>query len=131
MCDRFVQKSRVAKPGERAMVLMRGPGGEFDLPFEEAVFGGPARGESRGYWIQREPAEPIVPDIERFGDKNKTTGEEDSTGRLGEEGTGRGILGDLETWNLETRGKSSVRACLSRRVCSTRTPRLRAEGPAL
>ena len=45
------------------MVLMRGPGGEFEIPFEEAVFGGPARNESRNYWIRREGAEPvIVPD---------------------------------------------------------------------
>ncbi|MEA3187538.1 MAG: hypothetical protein QOD99_1368, partial [Chthoniobacter sp.] len=29
------------------MVLMRGPGGEFEIPFDEAIFGGPARSESR------------------------------------------------------------------------------------
>src|SRR5438093_109429 len=75
MCNRFVQTGRVIKPGERAMVLMRGPGGEFELPFDAAVFGGPARSESRGYWIKREGAEPvIVPDIERFGEKDKATG---------------------------------------------------------
>ncbi len=72
-----MQKSRPVKPGERATVLMRGPGGEFEVPFEEAVFGGPARSESRNYWIKREGAEPvIVPDIERFGEKDKTTGEQ-------------------------------------------------------
>ncbi len=77
MCNRFVQKSRSVKPGERATVLMRGPGGEFDVPFDEAVFGGPARSESRHYWIKREGAEPvIVPDIERFGEKDKTTGQQ-------------------------------------------------------
>ena len=77
MCNRFVQNSRLVKPGERATVLMRGPGGEFEMPFEEAVFGGPARSESRNYWIKCEGAEPvIVPDIERFGEKDKTTGQQ-------------------------------------------------------
>ncbi len=53
---------------------MKGPGGFFELPFE-AVFGGPVRNESRNYWIKREGAEAvIVPDIERFGEKDKTTG---------------------------------------------------------
>jgi hypothetical protein len=41
------------------------------------VFGGPAKRESRNYWIRREGAEPVVvPDIERFGEKNKATGEQ-------------------------------------------------------
>ena len=72
-----MQKSRPVKPGERATVLLRGPGGEFEVPFEEAVFGRPARSESRHYWIKREGAEPvIVPDIERFGEKDKTTGQQ-------------------------------------------------------
>ena len=55
---------------------MRGPGGEFELPFE-AVFGGPARDESRNYWIRREGAEPVfVPDVSKFGEKSKVTGEQ-------------------------------------------------------
>jgi hypothetical protein len=29
---------------------MREPGGEFELPFTEAVFGGPAKRESRDWW---------------------------------------------------------------------------------
>jgi hypothetical protein len=54
---------------------MRGPGGEFELPFDEAIFGGPARRESRAYWEKREGAEPVlIPGIERFGEKDKTTG---------------------------------------------------------
>ena len=74
MCNRFVQKGREVRPQQNATVLMKGPGGFFELPFE-AVFGGPARNESRNYWIKREGAEPvIVPDIERFGEKDKTTG---------------------------------------------------------
>ena len=40
-------------------MLLRGPGGEFEVPFDEAVFGGPARNESRHYWIQRTGAEPV------------------------------------------------------------------------
>lgn len=56
---------------------MRGPGGEYELPFEEAIFGGPARQESRNYWIKREGAEDvIVPNVSRFGEKDKTTGQQ-------------------------------------------------------
>ena len=77
MCNRIVQKGREVKPGQTLMVLMRGPGGDFEMPYEEAVFGGPARSESRNYWIKREGAEPvIVPHVERFGEKDKTTGQQ-------------------------------------------------------
>lgn len=76
MCNRFVQKGREVRPQQNATVLMKGPGGFFELPFE-AVFGGPARNESRNYWIRREGAEPvIVPDIDRFGEKSKVTGQQ-------------------------------------------------------
>ncbi|HTG45037.1 MAG TPA: hypothetical protein VK633_10955 [Verrucomicrobiae bacterium] len=76
MCNRIVQKDKVIKPGERIMVLMKGPGAEFEMPFEGAVFAGPAERESRGYWISREGAvEVLVPDVSRFGEKNKATGE--------------------------------------------------------
>jgi hypothetical protein len=74
MCNRFVQQGREVRPQQNATVLMKGPGGFFDLPFE-AVFGGPARNESRNYWIKREGAEPVlVPDIERFGEKDTRAG---------------------------------------------------------
>ena len=77
MCNRFVQNGREVRPGQRAKVLMRGPGGEFEIPFDDAIFGGPARSESRNYWIKREGAQPVlIPDIERFGEKNKATGEQ-------------------------------------------------------
>jgi hypothetical protein len=77
MCNRIVQDGVTVKPGERAKVLMRGPQGEFELPFTEAVFGGPAKIESRNYWIRRERAEEvIVPGISRFGEKSKATGEQ-------------------------------------------------------
>jgi hypothetical protein len=77
MCNRVVQKNRPIKPGERVTVLMRGPQGEFELPFTEAVFGGPARSESRNYWIKREGAvDVLVPDVTRFGEKNQATGEQ-------------------------------------------------------
>jgi hypothetical protein len=46
------------------------------MPFEAAVFGGPARNESRHSWIQRERAEPVlVPDLSRFGEKDQATQE--------------------------------------------------------
>jgi hypothetical protein len=77
MCNRVVQDGREVKPGQKIMVKLRGPGGEFELPFEEAIFGGPARTESRNYWIKREGAEPvIVPNVERFGEKDKATGKQ-------------------------------------------------------
>ena len=58
MCNRVVQKDKVIKPGEPVLVLMKGPGATFELPFE-AVFAGPAKRESRGYWIQREGAQDV------------------------------------------------------------------------
>jgi hypothetical protein len=77
MCNRVVQDGVVIKPGGRATVLMRGPQGDFELPYTEAIFGGPARQESRSYWIQREGAEDVlVPRVSRFGEKNPTTGEQ-------------------------------------------------------
>jgi hypothetical protein len=75
MCNRVVQNDVVIKPGEKAKVLMRGPQGEFELEFTEAVFGGPAKRESRGYWKSKEGAEDvIVPNVSKFGEKNKVTG---------------------------------------------------------
>jgi hypothetical protein len=75
MCNRFVQSNRVVKPGERAWVKLRGPAGEFEVLFEAAVFGGPARRESRNYWLKRERAEPVlVPDISAFGEQHEVTG---------------------------------------------------------
>lgn len=77
MCNRYVQHGREIRPGQKTTVLMQGPGGKYELPFEEAVFGGPARTESRSYWIKREGAEPVlVPGISRFGEKSKSTGEQ-------------------------------------------------------
>lgn len=77
MCNRVVQKGKVIKPGERVVVLLKGPGAEFSLPFEGGVFAGPARSESRNYWIKSEGAvEVLVPDVSRFGEKNKATGEQ-------------------------------------------------------
>ncbi len=74
MCNRFFQHGREVRPGQRAVVLMGGPGGEFEGPFDEAIFGGPARNESRNYWLQREGTEPVlVPDIARFGKRYKAT----------------------------------------------------------
>jgi hypothetical protein len=72
MCNRYVQNGREVRPGQGSTVLMRGPGGDFEVLFDEAIFGGPARSESRSYWISREGAEPVlVPDIERFGEKDQ------------------------------------------------------------
>lgn len=77
MCNRIVQKGREVRPGQPVMVFLRGPGGEYELPFEEAIFGGPARSESRNDWIKREGAEPvIVPEVDSFGEKDKTTGQQ-------------------------------------------------------
>jgi hypothetical protein len=76
MCNRVIQKNVPKKPGEKVTVLMRGPQGDFELPFTEAVFGGPAKTESRNYWIKREGAEEVlVPEVTGFGEKNKATRE--------------------------------------------------------
>ena len=75
MCNRFVQSGRVVKPGQKATVLLRGPGGECEIPFDDAIFGGPARQESRNYWMHREKAEPVVvPRISAFGEQHEVTG---------------------------------------------------------
>jgi hypothetical protein len=77
MCNRVVQNGVEIKPGGRATVLMRGPQGEYELPFTEAIFGGPAKRESRGYWKSREGAEDvIVPDVPMLVYKKNTTGEQ-------------------------------------------------------
>lgn len=77
MCNRVVQKNIEVKPGGKTTVLLRGPGGEFELEFTEAIFGGPARVESRNYWIRREGAEEVVvPDVTRYGEKHQDTGEQ-------------------------------------------------------
>ena len=95
MCNRFVQQGRKVRPGQRALVLLRRPGGEFEVPFDEAVFGGPARNESRHSWNQREGVEPVlVPDIARFGEKDKTT-QEQKPGRRAR-GIGRWTNSTLE-----------------------------------
>jgi len=77
MYNRVVQNSLIIKPGGRIAVLMRGPGGDFEVEFDQAIFGGPARFESRNYWIKREGAEDvIVPGVTRYGEKNQSTGEQ-------------------------------------------------------
>jgi len=77
MCNRVVQKGKIIKPGEKITVRMKGPGAEFDVEFDGAIFGGPAKRESKGYWKSKEHAEEvIIPDVERFGEKNKSTGEQ-------------------------------------------------------
>ena len=47
------------------------------MAYDGAIFGGPARRESRNYWLGRERAEAVlVPDISRFGEKHEVTGEQ-------------------------------------------------------
>ena len=67
----FVQppcaKSKIIKPGEKITVHLKGPGAEFDLEFDNAIFGEPAKRESKGYWKSKECAEEvIIPDVDRF-----------------------------------------------------------------
>jgi hypothetical protein len=48
MCNRVIQKGKVIKPQGRLMVLLKGPGGEYELPLE-AVFGIARDGTGMGY----------------------------------------------------------------------------------
>jgi hypothetical protein len=73
MCNRFVQNGRVVKPGEKATVLLRGPAGEFEIEFDQAVFSGNAREDKKRYWL-RQADEVIVPGISAYGEKHKVTG---------------------------------------------------------
>ena len=74
MCNRIVQEGTPIKPGERVKVLLRGPGGEFEIEYR-AVFGGPARSESKNYWLHKERAEEvIIPGITAFGEQHEITG---------------------------------------------------------
>jgi hypothetical protein len=71
MCNRFVQKGREVRPQQSATVLMKGPGGFFELPFE-AVFGGPARNESRNYWRKsRQPMNALLGSLIRAWNYSK------------------------------------------------------------
>jgi hypothetical protein len=75
MCNRFVQSGQVVKPGQKCRVLMRGPAGKFEVDYSEAVFSGAARDDNRKHWEKREGAEEVqIPDVEKYGEKNKTTG---------------------------------------------------------
>lgn len=74
MCNKFVQGGVTVSPQGKAIVLIRGPGGEFEMECE-AIFGGPARKESKAYWKGQMKAEDcLVPDVEQFGEKDKATG---------------------------------------------------------
>lgn len=83
MCNRFVQDGVEIKPGQKAKVLMRGPTGKFEMEFKAAVFGGPARRESRNYWLNRENAEEVLVPVEAFGEKDKVTGQQNWEQRFG------------------------------------------------
>lgn len=73
MCNRFVQGGKLIKPGERAKVLMRGPGGTFEIEFDGAVFSGAARKDNCEYWLVREGGEEVrVPFITRYGERNSS-----------------------------------------------------------
>jgi hypothetical protein len=74
MCNRVVQKGRgMVKPGGKLYILLKGPGGFFELPFE-GTFAGAAKKEKRQYWLNVERAEEvIIPDVEGFEEKNKET----------------------------------------------------------
>ena len=73
MCNRFVQFGKVIKPGEPAMVLMNGPGGDYEAPVE-SIFGGPARKESRIYWLNSlRASEVVIPGVSRFGEQHEIT----------------------------------------------------------
>ena len=60
MCNRVVRKDKVIKPGERLLVLLKGPGAEFELPFTEAVFAGPAKVLAHGHSSTPHPSQADI-----------------------------------------------------------------------
>ncbi len=73
MCNRIIQGGKVIKPGERAKVLLKGPGGTFELEYDQAVFSGNAREDKKRYWL-KQADEVVVPGITAYGERNKETG---------------------------------------------------------
>ncbi|MFZ4681703.1 MAG: hypothetical protein ACOYMS_04305 [Terrimicrobiaceae bacterium] len=69
MCNAFSQNGRDVRPGQRATVRVKATGEVFD----QAVFAGCARHESRGWWKRQGASEAIL-DATRFAEKNKSTG---------------------------------------------------------
>jgi hypothetical protein len=77
MCNRFVQNGQEVRPGQRCVVKMRGPGGEWAMEYDGAVFGGAAKSEKRKYWLMAQRAEEVrIPGVSRFGERNKQTGQQ-------------------------------------------------------
>ena len=71
---RAEQPKRNADVGIRAGAKLHG-GKRWESG--NVIFGGPAKKESRNYWLQREGAvDVLVPNVTRFGEKNKTTEEQ-------------------------------------------------------
>jgi hypothetical protein len=76
-----VQKDVVVKPGQRLMVLLKGRARSLRCLHTATVRGGLRQSEqgarAADYWIKREGAEEVlVPEVTRFGEKNKATEEQ-------------------------------------------------------
>lgn len=76
MCNRIVQKTVIISPGgkRRVKVLLEGPHGLSEHEWEEIVFTGCATREKFRWWA-RQGDEVTIP-AEKYGEKNKTTGEQ-------------------------------------------------------
>lgn len=76
MCNRIIQKTVVISPGGRmtVTVLIEGPGGLREESWTEMVFTGCATEEKLRWW-KRQGDEVVIP-AEKYGEKNKRTGEQ-------------------------------------------------------
>jgi hypothetical protein len=79
MCNRFVQKGRMVKPGGKAIIFLRGPGGLMPVELDrkghpllamEGVYSGAAQSETvERKWIRAQHAvEVLIPHVTSFGD---------------------------------------------------------------
>jgi hypothetical protein len=72
MCNAIVQDNVTIKPGQKAKVLMKGPGGYFEIEYTGAVLAGCATEEKLPWW-KTQGEEVLIP-AEGFGEKNKIRG---------------------------------------------------------
>jgi|GEM_PF-2389516 hypothetical protein len=89
MCNAIIQESVTIKPGQKAKVLLKGPGGYFEIEYTGAVLAGCATEEKLNWW-KTKGEEVLIPAM-GYGEKNKFNGNQ-AFGHLPEGSMIRGIL---------------------------------------